>query len=128
MIPHIRVGNAVTVQNVAVAVGFIQLDRTVEGKAHNGAAESLLAVKIRVIKLAFVPIVHLSKLQGVKALIENAPERLGIGLAAFGGGKSVIFEHHAAFKGHNAHAFVFFRRHCNTSFCSDVLTLPCFAT
>ena len=128
VIPHIRVGNAVTVQNVAVAVGFIQLDRTVEGKAHNGAAESLLAVEIRVSKLAFVPIVHICELQGVKALIENAPECLGIGLAVFGGGKSFIFEHHTAFKGHNAHAFIFFRRHCNTSFCSDVLTLPCFAT
>ena len=128
VILHIRVGNAVTVQNVAVAVGFIQLDRAVEGKAHNGAAESLLAVEIRVSKLAFVPIVHLCELQGVKALIENTPERLGIGLAVFGGGKSVIFEHYTAFKGHNAHAFIFFRRHCNTSFCSDVLTLPCFAT
>lgn len=100
MIPHICVGDAVTVQNVAVAVGFIQLDRAVEGKAHNGAAESLLAVEIRVSKLAFVPIVHLCELQGVKALIENASERLGIGLAVFGGGKSVIFEHRAAFKGH----------------------------
>ena len=128
VIPHIRVGDAVTVQNVAVAVGFIQLDRTVEGKAHNGAAESLLAVEIRVSKLAFVPIIHICELQGVKALIENASERLGIGLAVFGGGKSVIFEHYAAFKGHNAQAFIFFRRHCNTSFCSDVLTLPCFAT
>ena len=128
MIPHIRVGDAVTVQNVAVAVGLIQLDRAVEGKAHNSAAESLLAVEIRVSKLAFVPVVHLSKLQGVKTLIENTPERLGIGLAVFGGGKTVIFEHHAAFERHNAQAFIFFRRHCNTSFCSDVLTLPCFAT
>ena len=128
MILHIRVGNAVTVQNVAVAVGFIQLDRTVEGKAHNGAAESLLAVEIRVSKLAFVPIIHLCELQCVKALIENASERLWVGLAIFCGGKSFIFEHHAAFERHNAHAFIFFRRHCNTSFCSDVLTLPCFAT
>ena len=63
MILHIRVGNAVTVQNVAVAVGFIQLDRTVEGKAHNGAAKSLLAVEIRISKLAFVPVVHLCELQ-----------------------------------------------------------------
>ena len=128
MIPHIPIGDAVTVQNVAVAVGFIQLDRTVEGKAHNGAAESLLAVEIGISDLVLVPSVHLCELQGIKTLIENTPERLGIGLAVFCGGKSVIFEHHTAFKGHNAHAFIFFRRHYNTSFCSDVLTLPCFAT
>ena len=36
---HIRVGHAVTVQNVAVAVGLVQLDGAVEGKVHNGAAE-----------------------------------------------------------------------------------------
>ena len=128
MILHIRVGNAVTVQNVAVAVGFIQLDRTVEGKAHNGAAESLLAIEIGISDLVLVPSVHLCELQGIKTLIKNTAERLGIGLAAFGGGKTVIFEHHTAFKRHNTHAFIFFRRHCNTSFCSDVLTLPCFAT
>ncbi len=50
----------------------------------------------------------------VKSKTRNIP-----GLAAFGGGKTVIFEHHTAFKGHNAHAFIFFRRHCNTSFCCD---------
>ena len=68
VILHIRVGDAVTVQNVAVAVGFIQLDRAVEGKAHNGAAESFFAFKIGITHLILVPSVHLCELQGRECL------------------------------------------------------------
>ena len=64
----------------------------------------------------------------IKALVENASEGLGIGLAVLGSGEDITFTKHTALKGHDAHAFIFFRRHCNTSFWSDAFILPYFAT
>ena len=88
---HILVGHAVTVENVAVAVGLVDLDRAVEGKVHHGAAEAFLTFDIRISHLALVPIVHLCELQRIKALVENASEGLGIGLAVLCSGKALVF-------------------------------------
>lgn len=127
MILQILVGHGVSVQNVAIAVGFVDLDGSVEGKVYNGATESLLAIEIGISDFILVPSVHLRELQGIKALVENASEGLGIGLAILDGSEPFIFLQHATFKRHDAHAFVSFRRHRNTSFFCDAFILPYFA-
>ena len=128
MVFHILVGNLISVENVAVAVGLVHLDSAVEGKVHNGAAEAFLAVEIGISDLVLMPIVHLRELQGIKTLVENASEGLGIGLTILGGSKALVFIQHAAFKRHDAHALASFRRHRNTSFFCDASILPFFAT
>ena len=62
MVFHILVGNVISIENVAVAVGLVDLDGPVEGKVHNGAAESLLAIEIGMSNLVLVPSVHLCEL------------------------------------------------------------------
>ena len=128
MILHILVGNSISVQNIAVAIGLKHLDGSVEGEVYNGTAESLLAIEIGISDLALVLIVHFRELQRVKALVKHTAEGLGIGLAILRSGKALVFIQHAAFKGHDAHAFVFLRRHYNTSFFCDASILPYFAT
>ena len=128
MILHILVGNSISVQNIAVTIGLKYLDGSVEGEVYNGTAESLLAIEIGISDLVLMPIVHLRELQGIKTLVENASEGLGIGLAVLGGSEALVFIQHAAFKGHDAHAFVFLCRHRNTSFFCDASILPFFAT
>ena len=88
---HILVGNLISIKNVAIAVGFIDLDGSVEGKVHNGTAESLLAIEIGISDLVLVPSVHLCELQGIKTLVENASKGLGIGLAVLRGREALIF-------------------------------------
>ena len=127
MILHILVGHCISVTDITVAVGFIYLDGSVKGEVYNGAAETLLAIEIGISDLVLVPIVHLCELQGIKALVENASEGLGIGLAILDGSEPFIFLQHATFKRHDAHAFVSFRRHRNTSFFCDAFILPYFA-
>lgn len=128
VILHILVGNSISVQNIAVAIGLKHLDGSVEGEVYNGAAESLLAIEIGISDLALVLIVHLCELQGIKTLVENASEGLGIGLAILGSSKALVLIQHAAFKRHDVHALVSFRRHRNTSFFCDASILPYFAT
>ena len=62
MVFHILVGDRISIENVAVAIGFVDLYSSVEGKVHNGAAESLLAVEIGISDLVLVPSVHLCEL------------------------------------------------------------------
>ena len=62
MVFHILVGDLVSVQNIAVAVGLVQLDCAVEGKVHNGAAEAFLTIEIGISDLVLVPSVHLCEL------------------------------------------------------------------
>ena len=50
---HILVSNLISVENVSIAVGLVHLDRAVEGKVHNGATESLLAIEIGIHKNHF---------------------------------------------------------------------------
>ena len=128
MILHILISDSITVENVAVSVGLVYLDGSVEGEVYNSTAETLLAIEIGIADLSLVLIVHLCELQGIKTLVENASEGLGIGLAILDGSEPFIFIQHAAFKGHDAHALVSFCRHRNTSFFCDVSILPYFAT
>ena len=62
MVFHILVGNLISVENVAVAVGLVHLDCTVEGKVRNGAAKSLLTIEIGISDLVLMPTVHLCEL------------------------------------------------------------------
>ena len=127
---HILIGHSVTVENVAVSVGFIYLDGSVEGEVYNGATESLLAIEIGIADLILVTLVYLRKFQRVQTLIKHAAKSTRIGLAVLEGGKSLVFIQHAALKGHDPHTLIlfFFRRHRNTSFFCDVSILPFFAT
>ena len=128
MVYHILISDSITVENVAVAIGLKHLDGSVEGEVYNGTAESLLAIEIGIFDLVLMPIVHLRELQGIKTLVEDASEGLGIRLAVLGGSEALVFIQHAAFKRHDAHAFVFLCRHRNTSFFCDASILPFFAT
>ena len=128
MVFHLLIGHTVTVENVAVSVGLVYLDGSVEGEVYNGTAETLLSVEIGISNLALVLIVHFRELQGIKTFVKHAAESTRIGLAILRSGKALVFIQHAAFKGHDAHALVSFRRHRNTSFFCDASILPFFAT
>ena len=130
MIPHIRVGNTVTVQNIAVAAGLKHLDCPFKGDVDNGTAVIVIAFKIRVADFILVTLVYLRKFQRVQTLIKHAAKSTRIGLAVLEGGKSLVFIQHAALKGHDPHTLIlfFFRRHRNTSFFCDASILPYFAT